>query len=300
MLVRILPSLLLVAALASCGGSDLVLPSASNPAELKVLKGDGQTARVGTALPDSLVVQVTDATGRPVVGQAVVFLQDGKTGGAVTPDTANSDAEGRAQARWVLGSVAGTQMAHALVPRDGDQPLTVFFTATATAAPAPPPGGGGGGNSGGGNNGGGNSGGGNNGGGNDGGGNDGGGNNGGGNDGGGNGGGSNSQPQPALHLAIVVQPTDTKSGHRISPAIQVAVRDAKGKTVTSASGEVSIGFGHKPDPSAKLKGDNTERLSSGIAKFDNLRVSGEGSGFTLVASLAEVGTAESSPFRIDD
>lgn len=290
MRVRILPSLLLAAALASCGGSDLVLPSASNPAELKVLKGDGQTARVGTALPDSLVVQVTDATGRPVVGQAVVFLQDGKTGGAVMPDTANSDAEGRAQARWVLGSVAGTQMAHALVHRDGDQPLTVFFTATATAAPAPPPGGGGGGNSGGGNNGGGNSGGGN----------DGGGNDGGGNDGGGNGGGSNSQPQPALHLAIVVQPTNTRSGHRISPAVQVAVRDAKGKTVTSASGEVSIGFGHKPDPSAKLKGDNTERLSSGVAKFDNLRVSGEGPGFTLVASLAEVGTAESSPFRIDD
>ncbi|HEU4647515.1 MAG TPA: Ig-like domain-containing protein [Gemmatimonadales bacterium] len=282
MRVQILPSLLLAAALASCGGSDLVLPSASNPADLKVLKGDGQTARVGTALPESLVVRVTDATGRPVVGQAVVFLQDGKTGGAVTPDTANSDADGRAQARWVLGSVAGTQMAHAVVPRDGDQPLAVFFTATATATPAPPPGGG---NNGGGNNGGGN----------------GGGNNGG-NTGGGNGGGGggNSQPQPVLHLAIVVQPSTTKSGHRISPAVQVAVRDASGKTVTSASGEVSIGFGHKPDPSAKIKGDNTERLSSGVAKFDNLKVSGEGSGFTLVASLAGVGTAESDPFRIDD
>src|SRR4051812_4506133 len=132
--LRTVPSLFLAAALASCGGSDLVLPSASSPADLKGIQGDGQTPRAGTPLPDSLTVRVTDATGRPVVGQPVVFIQDGKSGGAVSPDTVPSNADGQAQARWVLGSVAGTQMAHAVVPRDGDQPLTVFFTATATAA----------------------------------------------------------------------------------------------------------------------------------------------------------------------
>jgi hypothetical protein len=278
MRMRALTSLLVAAALASCGGSDLVLPSASNPADLKVVKGDGQSARVGTALPESLVVQVTDATGRPVVGQAVVFIRDGSSGGAVSPDTVQTNADGRAQAHWVLGSTVGTQMAHAAVPRGGDQALTVFFTATATAAPAPPPsqppGGGGGGT--------------------------GGGNNGGGNNGGGGGGGGN-QPEPDLqHLTFTVQPSNTESGHRFSPTVQVAVHDASGNVVKSATGEVKIDFGQKPDHNAKLRGDNTERLSSGVATFGDLKVSGEGSGFTLVASLDGVESVESDPFRIED
>jgi hypothetical protein len=123
---------LTLAAVAACGGSDLVLPGSAEPAELQIVKGDQQTARTGAALPDSLVVRVLDATGRPVAGQPVVFVRDAAAGGDVTPDTALTDEQGRAQARWVLGTTAGTQLARAEVSRSAAPPLTAFFTALAT------------------------------------------------------------------------------------------------------------------------------------------------------------------------
>src|SRR3954466_13695381 len=45
--------------LAGCGGGDsLLLPSESNPSEIKVVRGGGQSGRVGEALKDPIVVQV--------------------------------------------------------------------------------------------------------------------------------------------------------------------------------------------------------------------------------------------------
>jgi hypothetical protein len=80
----------------------------------------------------------------------------------------------------------------------------------------------------------------------------------------------------------------------------VAVLDGGGRTVSSVSGEVSIALGRKPDDEARLSGDRTRNLDSGVATFDDLRVRGEGSGYTLVATLSGVGSIESNPFQIHD
>ncbi|MEP6689335.1 MAG: hypothetical protein ABJC36_13375, partial [Gemmatimonadales bacterium] len=59
----------------TCGGGDsLQAPNEPVPAFVKVLRGDAQRGFVGEALPDSVVVQVTDAGGAPVPGRVVTFL----------------------------------------------------------------------------------------------------------------------------------------------------------------------------------------------------------------------------------
>ena len=61
-----------------------MLPSAGEPSEISVVRGDGQTGTVGQALGDSLVVLVSDPEGRPVEGVEVVFLPP--PGAVLSPD----------------------------------------------------------------------------------------------------------------------------------------------------------------------------------------------------------------------
>jgi hypothetical protein len=89
------------------------------------LSGDEQTATVGTALPDSLVVQVNDQFGNPVSGAPVEWSAEP---GSITPRTVETDADGRAAARRVLGTTAGTQTAAASAPQLAGSP--VIFTHT--------------------------------------------------------------------------------------------------------------------------------------------------------------------------
>lgn len=96
--------------------------------------GNNQTGTVGTALATPLIVRIRDSSGNPVVGTTVIFaITSG--GGTLTPSIATTDANGRAQAAWTLGSFAGAQTATATA---GSKTLT--FVATGASA-----GGGGGG-----------------------------------------------------------------------------------------------------------------------------------------------------------
>jgi Big-like domain-containing protein len=121
-----------------CGGSDLALPgpgSTAAPAGIAIFKGNAQTGAPGTMLRDSIVVKVTDSTGSPMAGQPVEFAPV-TSGAAVTPQTATTDADGLAGARWVLGPAAGPQEVIAHVMGGSDQ-LRVRFTASAeTGSPA--------------------------------------------------------------------------------------------------------------------------------------------------------------------
>ena len=127
-----LGSLVLLATFA-CGGSDLVLPGPSTPsnggtpAAISIFAGDHQTAAPGAPLPAQIVVKVVDSQGNPVTGQAVVFTP--MTAGAqVTPQTANTNAQGLASATWVLGTAASQEVVAQVA--GGDQ-LQVRFSATA-------------------------------------------------------------------------------------------------------------------------------------------------------------------------
>jgi len=121
--------LLSLLAAASCGGADLVLPGEAGPAEIVIVRGNGQTGRAGSVLPDSIVVRVTDAQDRTVAGLAIAFAPSGASSGDVVPDTSLTGADGRAGTRWVLGSAAGPQTVDAKVAGFGA--LTVRFTASA-------------------------------------------------------------------------------------------------------------------------------------------------------------------------
>ncbi|HEY5489565.1 MAG TPA: hypothetical protein VIK25_00115 [Gemmatimonadaceae bacterium] len=96
--------------------------------------GNNQAGRVGSALGTPLIIRVRDTSGNPVVGTSVVFAV-ASGGGSVAPSVAVTDANGRAQAIWTLGSFSGAQTATATVGAK-----SVTFTATGSAS-----GGGGGG-----------------------------------------------------------------------------------------------------------------------------------------------------------
>jgi hypothetical protein len=115
---------------AACGGGDLVLPDDAPPAAVEASRGNDQSAAPGAELPAPIVVKVTDADGGPVAGVRVAFeLASGAAGGETLPDTAITNAEGEASARWVLGEDAGEQEVTAEVVGAG-LPV-VSFTATA-------------------------------------------------------------------------------------------------------------------------------------------------------------------------
>lgn len=151
---RTLMPLMLLAA--GCGGSDLTIPGAGDPASLTIVSGDGQRAAVGAPVAQPLVVQVLDGAGVPVPGAIVSFRFSGDIpDGQVDPAAPATDPEGRAAASARLGSLAGGQIIEAQVATPGHD-LLVQFQLTAIAPPTDDGGGGGdppgdGGGSGGGN-----------------------------------------------------------------------------------------------------------------------------------------------------
>ncbi len=112
---RLLVGMLLPCAAASCGGSDLTLPGSGSPADLLAFSGDRQEAEAGATLPDPIVVQALDEGGRPVPDAEVAFRFDGDVGGSVSPASARTNSEGKAEATVRLGSAAGAQLVDANV-----------------------------------------------------------------------------------------------------------------------------------------------------------------------------------------
>ena len=131
MLARVRPGAVAALSLAlGCGGSDLLLPGANQPAAIAVVKGDGQSGVAGGILPDSLVVKITDATNRPVAQVRVAFTPDAG-GGRTQPDTAVTDNNGNAAALWILGTQAGSHKVQASVV--GSTQIVASFTAAISA-----------------------------------------------------------------------------------------------------------------------------------------------------------------------
>jgi hypothetical protein len=118
-----------------CGGGDLVLPSDGGPATVEIVEGDGQVARAGSPLADSLVVRLADQGGKGVRGRTVSWIVS-SGGGSVTPGAVTTDADGLAAAQWILGPSPGPNTLNAFVSGVGQ----VTFTAMASGG-----GGGGGG-----------------------------------------------------------------------------------------------------------------------------------------------------------
>ena len=118
----------------SCGG-DLALPTSSGAGvDLSIVGGNGQTGTVGQELPEPLVVGV-ESGGAPIEGHKVAFVVAGDpAAGQLEPDTAVTGPDGRAVARWVLGSETGSYEVEArLVVSEPAPPPTAVFEASAVA-----------------------------------------------------------------------------------------------------------------------------------------------------------------------
>lgn len=102
------------------------------PAELQLVRGDGQTAQVNRQLADSLVVVLLDQYGNPIAGQDIAWRAGS---GSVSKARTTTGPDGRGAVLWTLGATVGTQSAEASFPEVTGSP--VVFTATATAG-APP------------------------------------------------------------------------------------------------------------------------------------------------------------------
>jgi hypothetical protein len=103
------------------------VPSA--PIATAIPTSDGQTAVVGTALPQPLRVLV-QLHGAP---QAGVRIHWQPSGGAISPEESVSDGDGIASSTWTLSTAAGPTTATAAIVGAGDPALT--FHATGVAGP---------------------------------------------------------------------------------------------------------------------------------------------------------------------
>ena len=91
--------------------------------------GSGQTVLRGVALPLPLGLYLYDANSNPVPGVQVTFRV--KSGGGVISQVqpVTTDAEGRAQVNWTLGSSIGEQYVAAVVPQLGSSEIDYWAIA---------------------------------------------------------------------------------------------------------------------------------------------------------------------------
>jgi hypothetical protein len=140
-------SLIVPFLLSACSG-DVTLPGDQLPAELRAVSGDEQRGTVSSPLAAPLIVEAADAGGRLVPGATIVFRFDaGVSDGQLDPDTAVTDATGRASVAVRLGSPVGAQLVVGRATEAPSDDVLVRFTLIAADPPRTPdpPGGGGGG-----------------------------------------------------------------------------------------------------------------------------------------------------------
>jgi adhesin/invasin len=97
-------------------------------ANVAVVSGNNQSAPAGGALPQPLIVRVTDQAGNAVSGTSVVFTAPI---GTFTGSPATTDSSGNASVAYTAGTVAGPVSITATAGS-----ASVQFTATVTAGPA--------------------------------------------------------------------------------------------------------------------------------------------------------------------
>ncbi|QSQ25269.1 hypothetical protein JY651_10210 [Pyxidicoccus parkwayensis] len=101
----------------------------------------------------------------------------------------------------------------------------------------------------------------------------------------------------AKKLAFTVQPSGAASGVALSPAVQVTVQSADGKTIPGAKATVTLALKANP-AGGTLAGAAPVQATQGVATFAGLSLDKAGGGYTLVAHADGLEDAESQPFAI--
>jgi uncharacterized repeat protein (TIGR03806 family) len=98
-------------------------------------------------------------------------------------------------------------------------------------------------------------------------------------------------------LGFVQQPTSAGAGVAISPAVRIAVQDAGGNTVGSATNTITIAIAANPGGGA-LAGTLSAAAVGGVATFANLSINNAGNGYTLSAASSGLAGATSVAFNV--
>jgi subtilisin family serine protease len=102
---RVICAVAIVAAVVGC---ETALPVIGIPTHLAVVSGSDQTADVGAALADSLVVQALDGANHRLKNITISWTV-ATGGGSLSADSSITDAAGQASVRWTLGPQPGAQ-----------------------------------------------------------------------------------------------------------------------------------------------------------------------------------------------
>ena len=104
---------------------------------------------------------------------------------------------------------------------------------------------------------------------------------------------------PASRLTITSQPTDEQVNVNISPAIQVAVQNSSGQTVSTSNASITVSITSATGTAgATLQGTTTQIATNGVALFNNLSINTAGTGYTLTFSALGLTSAVSQTFNI--
>ena len=101
----------------------------------------------------------------------------------------------------------------------------------------------------------------------------------------------------STQVAFISQPSTVNVGAAITPAVQVAIQDASGNTVTSSTAMVSLAIAANPG-GATLGGTVSMAAVSGVATFNNLSLNNAGTGYTLRATSTGLTAATSTAFNV--
>jgi hypothetical protein len=103
----------------------------------------------------------------------------------------------------------------------------------------------------------------------------------------------------AKQLGFVAQPSSVLRGEVMIPAVQVAIQDRAGRTITKAAAIVTVAITTGSGASgAVLSGTLSRAAVGGIATFDDLTIDREGSGFTITASTPDLLNGVSQSFDV--
>jgi hypothetical protein len=97
-------------------------------------------------------------------------------------------------------------------------------------------------------------------------------------------------------LSIVQQPSRAEVGTAIAPPIVVDINGADGMLDTTSSADVTLAIASGP-AGRKLTGTTTVAASAGVATFDNVAATVDGT-YTLTATSAGEASATSDPFTV--
>ena len=103
---------------------------------------------------------------------------------------------------------------------------------------------------------------------------------------------------PAIKLAFSQDPTDSRPGVAITPAVQVTIESASGSPVPTSGIAIAVAIGSNP-ASGTLAGTLTANTNaSGVATFAGLAIDLAGSGYTLLATSSGLVSTSSVAFAI--